>query len=186
MRPRDFQSKIVSLIAISLILGSLLACNLTNMLSKPRMFEGSATEEAGAAFKKKLGGPTKALSLEIESDSATLRAQDPKNPQQVDEYKYFKGLLTGPTPVQLNIMDKYLWFQAQDPKKPDEFNYYKFDLNGVRRDRPVELRSILGPKSDITPEDFLFDLDEAKLAKTPDLAKAARSALTSPTGRSLS
>jgi len=69
------------------------------------MFEGTAAQDAGEAFKKKIGEPVKVLSLEIERDVATLRAQDPKNPQNVDEYKYVKGFVAGPTPVRLNSLE---------------------------------------------------------------------------------
>lgn len=300
------KSKLISLAALFLMVGVLLACNLSKMMSKSNMFEGTETQDAAAAFKKKFDGPIKALSLTIETDSATLRAQDPKNPQHVDEYKYVKGFVTGPNPVQLNMLernldktlfnldevnlaatpalakaavertkleggkvtkmeiersldlsavldrssndliksgrvqwrisvegtrehasavanmkgdltgvdlsqtaragnvnyyegdamsqaasqikeafggrvklleliiyDKYVWFKAQDPQKPGEFNQYKCDINGVSRNRAVDLRSILGPKGwNLKPEDFLFDLDEVNFAKTPDLAKA--------------
>jgi hypothetical protein len=78
------------------------------MLSQSNLFEGTAAQDAAAAFKKKLGGPIKALSLEIEKDTATLRAQDPNNRQHVDEYKYVRGLVTGPNPVQLNSLERNL------------------------------------------------------------------------------
>jgi len=69
------------------------------------MFEGTAAKDAGDAFKKKIGAPVKALSLEFEKDFATLKAQDPKNPQNVDEYKYVKGFVAGPTPVKLSSLE---------------------------------------------------------------------------------
>ena len=292
------KSTLVSLSALILMVGALLACNLSKMLSKSNMFEGTAAQEAGDAFKKKIGGPIKALSLEIEAETATLRAQDPKNPQHVDEYNYIRGLVTGPRPVTLNLLeqdldqtlfdldevnlaatpalakaavertkleggkvrkmeiergfqsgnlnksgsvqwrvsvegtreqasvvantkgeikglnlsstaraanvnyykgdamseaaaqikeafggrvklleltihDKSVWFKAQDPKKPDEFNEYNCDINGVSRESALDLQMFLGPESsNLKPEDFLFDLDEVNLEKTPELAKA--------------
>jgi hypothetical protein len=65
-------------------------------------------QDATDAFKKKIGGPIKALSLEIEKDSVTLRAQDPNNRQHVDEYKYARGFVAGPNPVQLNMLERNL------------------------------------------------------------------------------
>jgi len=305
MNPDKPQSKLVSVSTLLLVAGVLVACNLSKIMSKSNMFEGTAMPDAAAAFKKKIGGPIKALSLEIETDTATLRAQDPKNPQHVDEYKYARGFVTGPNPVQLNLLEqnldktlfdlddlnlaatpalakvaiertkleggkvtkmeiertlnlsaifdssasdliksggvqwrvsvegtrehasvvantkgditgvdlsqtsraanvnyfegdamskaasqikeafggrvklldliiynKYVWFKAQDPQKPGEFNQYKCDINGVSRNSAVDLRSILGPKGwNLTPQDFLFDLDEVNFAKTSDLAK---------------
>lgn len=91
-----------------LLASILLGCSLTKMLSGSNMFEGAAAQDAAAAFKKKLGGSVKALSLEIEKDSAKLRAQDPNNPQHVDEYNYVRGYVTGPTPVQLNSLERNL------------------------------------------------------------------------------
>jgi hypothetical protein len=102
---RKPKSKYISLLTLLLIVSVLLACK---MLSKSNMFEGTEMQDAVAAFKKKIDGPIKALSLTIEKDSATLRAQDPKNLQHVDEYKYVKGLVVGPTPVQLNLLERNL------------------------------------------------------------------------------
>ncbi|HYR74979.1 MAG TPA: hypothetical protein VEM96_03985 [Pyrinomonadaceae bacterium] len=93
------------LLAIGLCVCVLLGCRF---FSKTNMFEGTAAKDAADAFRKKLGGPVKALSLEIEHDSATLKAQDPQNPQNVDEYKYVKGLVMGPTPVKLNLLENNL------------------------------------------------------------------------------
>jgi hypothetical protein len=90
-------------LALAICLSVAVGCRL---FSKTNMFEGTAATDAVAAFQKKVGGPIKALSVEIEKDSMTLKAQDPKNPQNVDEYKYVKGFVTGPTPVRLNLMEK--------------------------------------------------------------------------------
>ncbi|HEY6189361.1 MAG TPA: hypothetical protein VIW80_17040 [Pyrinomonadaceae bacterium] len=108
MRPSSNTSRLTTLLAILLIACFLLACSLTKMLSQSNMFEGTAAQDAAAAFKKKIGGPIKALSLELEKDGATLRAQDPNNRQHVDEYKYVRGLVTGPNPVQLNALERNL------------------------------------------------------------------------------
>jgi hypothetical protein len=90
-------------LAVGICLSVAIGCRL---FSKSNMFEGTAATDAAAAFQKKVGGPIKALSVEIEKDTMTLKAQDPKNPQNVDEYKYVKGFVTGPTPVRLNVMEK--------------------------------------------------------------------------------
>lgn len=102
------KSKLASLTAIFLMIGALLACNLSKMMSKTNMFEGTEMQDAVAAFKKKIDGPIKALSLKIEKEIVTLHAQDPKNSQHVDEYKYAKGLVLGPYPVELNMLERNL------------------------------------------------------------------------------
>jgi hypothetical protein len=66
--------------------------------------------DAAAAFKKKLGGPFKALDVQINPDSVKLRAQDPKQPANVDEYRYsaFLHSVSGPHPVELSSLENNL------------------------------------------------------------------------------
>jgi hypothetical protein len=90
-------------LTVGICLSVSIGCRL---FSKTNMFEGTAATDAVEAFRKKVGGPIKALSVEIEKDGMTLKAQDPKNPENVDEYKYVKGFVTGPTPVRLNLLEK--------------------------------------------------------------------------------
>ncbi|HKP36235.1 MAG TPA: hypothetical protein VJT71_05210 [Pyrinomonadaceae bacterium] len=102
------QNKVLLSAALAAGLGAfaLFGCK---MFSKTNMFEGAAAKDAVEAFRKKLGGgPIKALSLEIEPDSATLKAQDPKKPEHVDLYKYSRGIVSGPAPVQLNLLENKL------------------------------------------------------------------------------
>src|SRR5438874_3035230 len=95
-----------SLLAVALCLSALLACK---MFARTNMFEGTAAKDAVEAFRKKLGGgPIKAVSLQMEPDTATLQAQDPKNPDHVDQYKYTRGIVVGPTPVQLDLLSNNL------------------------------------------------------------------------------
>jgi hypothetical protein len=65
------------------------------------MFEGTEIQDGVTEFKKKLDGPIKALSLEIRPEEMTMEAQDPKNTEHIDAYKYSKGSVSGPTPVNL-------------------------------------------------------------------------------------
>ena len=53
------------------------------------------------AYRQKLSGPRKALEFVITEDRARLQVQDPAKPENIDEYDYSQGRLTGPTPVQL-------------------------------------------------------------------------------------
>jgi hypothetical protein len=71
------------------------------------MYEGSAMADAAQAFRKKLGGPFKALNVQIDSNSVTLHAQDPKQPSHVDEYRYFATMreVSGPHPVELSSLE---------------------------------------------------------------------------------
>jgi len=105
------ESKFVLLAALTLLVGALLACNLSNRtMGHNGMFDGAGMTGAGAALKQKLGGPFKVLTVEIKHDSVKLRVQDPKQPANVDEYQYWatSHSLSGPRPVELSSLDNNL------------------------------------------------------------------------------
>lgn len=108
MRQVQNDSTVVLLLTIFLI-GLISACRLSKrVLARGSMFEGAETQNATAAFKERIGGPFKALSVEIEKDWIKLRAQDPKKPAHVDEYRYAASIVAGPTPVELNSLENNL------------------------------------------------------------------------------
>jgi hypothetical protein len=103
MLKTKFGSRVRFLGALCFFLTVVLGCKLLGGLPKTgNLFEGNAIPDAIGQLKKKVGGPVKALSVEIKSDELTLEAQDPKNPAHVDSYRYSKGLVSGPTPVNLS------------------------------------------------------------------------------------
>ena len=63
---------------------------------------GDGMPAALAKFEAKLGGPVKALELSVYDEYAILEAQDPKNAENVDEYWYRNGEVSGPEPVKLS------------------------------------------------------------------------------------
>ena len=98
-------------LAVFLLISGFLACRFyKGPPNKSAMFEGSAMSDAATAFKKKLGGPFKALDVQIKPDSVILRAQDPKQPTNVDEYQYsaFLHSVSGPRPVELSSLENNL------------------------------------------------------------------------------
>jgi len=95
-------SRLRLIFALGLLSFALLGCKFVSSLNKKsNMFEGTEVKDGVAEFKKKLDGPIKALRLGIRAEDMTLEAQDPKNAQHVDEYKYSKGAVSGPNPVNL-------------------------------------------------------------------------------------
>jgi len=73
--------------------------------SRETLFESSNMQEAAAAFKEKVDGPFKAVSLEFSANEATLRVLDPKQPDHLNDYVYSKGFCSGPRPVPLNQLE---------------------------------------------------------------------------------
>lgn len=96
---------------LCLLISMFTACKRSKSLrDRTTMFDGTAMSDAAAAFKKKIGGPFKALNVQINPDSVILRAQDPKQPANVDEYKYsaFLGSVSSPHPVELSSLEMNL------------------------------------------------------------------------------
>jgi hypothetical protein len=111
-------SRIRFIFALCLLSGALLGCKVISSLNKKsNMFEGTEIQNGVAEFKKKLDGPIKVLRLEIRQEEMTLEAQDPKNAENIDAYKYSKGSVSGPVPVNL----------ARLIVKPLEDNLFKLD-----------------------------------------------------------
>ena len=108
MWTRQIKSRLCFSLTLILLIS---ACKFYNgPFDRSPMFEGAAMSDAATAFKKKLGGPFKALNVQINSDSVTLRAQDPKRPANVDEYRYSAVLrsVSGPHPVELSSLENNL------------------------------------------------------------------------------
>ena len=105
------KSKLGLLFVLFVLSSMFLSCRLYKGLpDRSTMFEGTAMSDAATSFKKKLGGSFKALSVQINHDSVTLRAQDPKQPANVDEYRYsaFLRSVSGPHPVELSSLENNL------------------------------------------------------------------------------
>lgn len=99
------------LLALALLFTVALACNPSRArMGRSTMFEDTAMSDAAAAFKEKLGGPFKALYVEIKKDSVMVRAQDPHQPDKVDEYEYSAalGTVSGPHPFEVRSIEKPL------------------------------------------------------------------------------
>ena len=71
---------------------------------KANLFEGDNAEKAVAEIKSKIGKPFRVTEIVIEKDELKISAQDPNKPQNVDEYRYAGGFVTGPNPVKLNAI----------------------------------------------------------------------------------
>jgi len=100
----------VSILTLAMLLGVTANCHPSGSTARSPMFESGAMIEAAAAFRQKLGGAFKALNVQVNPNSVTLRAQDPKQPANVDEYQYWatSHSLSGPRPVELSSLDNNL------------------------------------------------------------------------------
>jgi len=100
---------ILSVLTLAGLVSAIVGCHFPKG-TRFSMYEGHAVTEAAAAFRKKLGGSFKALNVQINPDSVTLRAQDPNKPANVDEYRYsgFLHSISGPRPVELSSLENNL------------------------------------------------------------------------------
>lgn len=63
--------------------------------------EGTNAADAIQKIRTQVGEPFKVLKINFDQDSLSLQAQDPKKPENVDEYRWSRGELKGPIPVRL-------------------------------------------------------------------------------------
>jgi len=93
---------------------------------------------------------------------------------------------TAPKMVEVDIYDKYVMFKAISPRDK-EVTTYKYDYNGVTMSQlhsivdstPIEVRM----SNKYKLEDFLFDIDSAKLEMAPALGQKAMERLGFTNGR---
>jgi hypothetical protein len=88
------------------ILFIVLGCGgLKNILPKKgQYFEGDTAQTAAQAIADEIGKPFKVVEVFITENEFRVKAQDPNNLKNVDEYKYAAGFVVGPNPVQLGGM----------------------------------------------------------------------------------
>ncbi len=93
-------------VALVVLMIAVLGCGgLKSMLPKKgQYFEGDSAQTAATAIKDEIGKPFKVVEVFITDDEFRVKAQDPNNPKNVDEYKYAAGFVVGPNPVQLGGM----------------------------------------------------------------------------------
>jgi len=112
-----------SLIGLGVLLVTVLACRtLQKISSRESLFDGSNLAGAVASCKEKIGGPIKAMSLEITAREATLRVLDAKPPKRVNDYFYARGFCSGPRAVSLDLLATGL------PRDSDLFSLDEVDF----------------------------------------------------------
>jgi hypothetical protein len=111
MSTKSAPAILVSIVVLCLLVTFTANCHLSEATpARSPMYEEGAMTNAAAAFRKKLGGAFKALNVQIDSNSVTLRAQNPQQPANVDEYQYWatSRSLNGPRPVMLSSLENDL------------------------------------------------------------------------------
>ena len=85
-----------------------LGCRRLGRGEKTNYLEGKNAQNAAEKVKEKLGKPFKVYEVVIEENEIRLQAQDPSNPQNLDEYKVVGDFVLGPNPIKLNAMQRDL------------------------------------------------------------------------------
>ena len=87
---------------------------------KVSYYEGTHAADAIAQIRAKVGEPFRVVNIDIDDDTVRLKAQDPKNKENVDEYEIENGKLEPPKPVRLIATDqKTLEANLFDPTDVD-------------------------------------------------------------------
>jgi len=88
-------------------------------------YMGTAAADAVQKIRERVGEPFRVLEIDIDERGVRVKAQDPKNRENVDEYRYRNGKIDDPIPVRL--------FGVSDPKtlEANLFNPADVDLAQV-------------------------------------------------------
>ena len=105
-----FKSSLIVFLSLMALITTtaLLSCNMAGKLTpsgsgdRVNLYEGTAAQEGAAKFKEKIGGPVRAVHLAIFETYMILQAQDPKKPENVDQYEYRGGVVSDGVPVELS------------------------------------------------------------------------------------
>lgn len=90
-----------SLAVLSLLIAGL-GCSNIPLPGKVNLFEGDNAAKAAAKIKDKVGSEqVKVIRAEIRKETMEITIQSPKNPKDMDSYKFEKGVVSGPVPVQV-------------------------------------------------------------------------------------
>ncbi len=72
-------------------------------------FEDGSAQKAAAAIRGEIGKPFNVTEVFIDYNGEfRVKAQDPNNPKNLDEYKYVGGFVTGPNPVKIGAINDNL------------------------------------------------------------------------------
>ncbi len=98
------KNKVTILISIFLLATVGLGCNILSKLKEPEYFESDTAQVAAEAIKEKIGKPFRVTEVFIDGKDFIVKAQDPTNPNNLDEYEYLVGFVKGPTPLKADGM----------------------------------------------------------------------------------
>lgn len=108
---KAFMKNLITLVcAVSMLMCIVLGCGRLDFTTDGKVyFEEDGAQKAAAAIKDEIGKPFNVTEVFID-DKGTfqVKAQDPDNPKNLDEYKYIRGFVTGPNPVKLDGMNENL------------------------------------------------------------------------------
>jgi uncharacterized RDD family membrane protein YckC len=110
----------------------------------PDLFDSDLVARTVRDVEARVGAPLSVLDLQVENGSIRLQVQDPKRPENVDQFEWRQGVLDGPRPVQLlgsgNLAASLYPISAVDLAQIPAFTQAALAKLGIEEARPTSLR----------------------------------------------
>ena len=110
----------------------------------PDLFGSDLLARTVSDIEGRVGAPLRVLDLEAENGRIRLQVQDPKRPENVDQYELYQGILDGPRPVQLlgqgDLEASLYAISDVDLKKVPAFTQAALAKLAIDEARPTSLR----------------------------------------------
>lgn len=110
----------------------------------PDLFGTTLIADTAREVEAKVGAPLRLLDLEAENGRLSFQVQDPKKPENVDQYELRNGRLEGPHPVQLmgdgNLEENLFLLSEVDLTKIPTFTREALAKLGIEGAKPTSLR----------------------------------------------
>lgn len=110
----------------------------------PDLFASDLVARTVHDVEARVGAPLRVLDLQAENGRIRVQVQDPKRPENVDQFELYQGVLDGPRPVQLlgqGSLDASLFpISAVDLTKIPAFTQAALAKLSIDEARPTSLR----------------------------------------------
>jgi hypothetical protein len=142
-------------------------------------YEGTHAAEGIQQIRAKVGEPFRVLKIRIDDDSIMLQAQDPKKPENVDEYRLSHGVLKPSVPVRLFGQTNQETLEA-NLFDPADVDFTKSPTSSARQTRKSSSKAARCP---VSPSTATCSTNTARSRSTSTTAARASTATSARTGK---
>lgn len=164
-------NKLIAGLSVLLLFLTSLGCSMVQKLSKANLFEGDNAAKIAKQIKQKIGSDkVDVIRASIDQDEMSVTVRSPKNPKDIDTYKYENGTVSGPEPERVLNLGPGMEYTA-DKMPTTNFDDIAFDKVPEAIKKAVQLSGIEGGKPSISMDNDKESTDPAIKAEVKEIDK---------------